>query len=53
MSENLENLEFKVVDDWPNWSAFKPEKAEMDGVKYLRKRGSDVIYKKRVNEKGI
>lgn len=39
------DLEFKVVCV-EHWAAFKPEAAEKDGVDYLRKRGSDVIYRK-------
>lgn len=49
MPENVENLEFKVKKV-PHWTSFKPEEAEEDGIKYLRKHGSDIIYKK--TEKG-
>lgn len=40
-----ETLEFKAVEV-ESWAAFKQEVAEKDGVKYLRKAGGSVIYKK-------
>ena len=41
-----QDLEFKPVEDIPTWAAFHPETAKKDGVEFIRKRGTEIIYKK-------
>ncbi len=42
----VEDLEFKIIENIPSWAAFKPEIAKKDGIEYHRKKGSKVVYKK-------
>ncbi|MBN2838009.1 MAG: hypothetical protein JXM74_04570 [Fusobacteriaceae bacterium] len=40
-----EKLEFKLVESNPAWVTFGKEFAEIDGVKYHRKQGTEHIYR--------
>jgi hypothetical protein len=44
LSEIVKDLKFEPVES-QSWEVFQPEKAVKDGIEYLRKKGSDVIYK--------
>lgn len=44
-NSQVEDLEFKVVENMPSWTTFKPEIAKKDGIEYHRKRGSKIIYR--------
>ena len=45
IEQSSQDLEFKSLEV-EEWRAFKPEKAERDGARFLRKAGSNIIYRK-------
>ncbi len=40
---NLDGLEFKVIDV-PSWSSFRPMVAKRDGMEFLKKKDSNLVY---------